>query len=133
MVKQPQSTSKGRTMPDAAKPFMFKKGRSGNPGGMPKKFRTIIRETTKDGEVLVNIMRTIAEGEKYKGRKPTLRDIMDAVRWLADHGFGKAPQPVTGPDLEGPVEINFNLTILSDKELNRLESVVDKITVPHRN
>jgi len=35
--EKPENRKKIRTLPEAAKPFMFKPGQSGNPGGRPKK------------------------------------------------------------------------------------------------
>lgn len=40
------------------------------------------------------MMLTVLKGQPVAGRKPTLRDMMEAGTWLADRGWGKATQPV---------------------------------------
>lgn len=76
--------------------YQFKPGQSGNPGGRPRGFSRYIRQQTKDGTELVDLMVKVLRGEPVNGqrRKPTLRDRMDAATWLADRGFGKPSQPL---------------------------------------
>lgn len=64
----------------------FVKGVSSNPGGRPKGLAALVRERTKDGKVLVDLMLTIAEG---RDEKATSADKVSAIKWLAERGFGK--------------------------------------------
>ncbi len=131
MVKSPQNKvpSSREVLPEKFKASMFKPGKSGNPGGRPKGLMQAIRKSTKDGKVLAEFWIKLVEG-KIKGA--TMADRVTASRLLAEHGFGKPVQVVANPD-GGPVDFNFNLTVLSDQELDGLERTVDKITVPNRN
>jgi hypothetical protein len=73
----------------------FLPGYSGNPGGRPKGSRellTLVRESTRDGRTLINVLAQIAEGKPVLGRKPTLADRMRATELLLDRGWGKAIQ-----------------------------------------
>lgn len=89
----------GRKPPPAS--GRFKKGESGNPGGRPKGLAAMVRAKTKDGAQLVDTMVQIALGKLRIGKRyPSHRDRREAVAWLADRGFGKAPDKVelSGPD-----------------------------------
>lgn len=94
----------------------FKPGQTGNPGGRPKGLAAMVREVVgEDGQQLVKAMAVIAVGTAAQVRtffgehvKRTARDRMQAVEFLADRGFGKAPQEVsvTGAD-GGAVRVVF--------------------------
>jgi len=99
----------------------FAKGQAGNPGGRPvkapKSLAAFVRSSSKDGKELVIIMLSIAKG-KLKvpvfdasgirvDKLPSHSDRMEAVRWLADRGFGKvadvvdiATSQASGPSLD---------------------------------
>ena len=80
----------------------FLPGRSGNPGGRPKrvvKLIETIQQQTHDGEDLVDFMlRTFRSGP--------MRYRMEAAHWLTERGFGRAPQAVehVGED-GGPISV----------------------------
>ena len=94
--KYPASRTRG------LRPF-GKSNPNGNPGGRPvkapKSLAAFVRGSSKDGKELVVIMLQIARG-KLKvpvfdaagvrvDKLPSHSDRMEAVRWLADRGFGK--------------------------------------------
>lgn len=70
-----------------ARPWLFKPGVSGNPGGRPRGLAELVRQETKDGAELVAFMLRV-----LRGRKQPLRYRLEAAAWLADRGFGKALQ-----------------------------------------
>ena len=82
----------------------FPVGLSGNPGGRPKGLASLVRAQTGDGAELVEFMLGVLRGK----RKAPLRLRMEAAAWLADRGFGKAAQPVTGED-GGPVQVEYRI------------------------
>jgi hypothetical protein len=78
-------------------------GQSGNPSGKNRSgLAALVRSCTKDGEVLVKLMYRIARGGKFKttatinGKvfeirvRPSISDRIEAAKWLADRGWGKA-------------------------------------------
>ena len=94
----------------------FKPGQTGNPGGRPKGLAALVREKTKDGHELVQIMQSIAHGKLgIKGRPPSHRDRIQAVEWLADRGFGSSPK----------VEVTVNNTATVDTS-----KPVEQLTIP---
>ena len=85
------------------KPWQFKPGTSPNPGGRPKSLSSLVREQTKDGQELVRFMLGV-----LRGRKTPLRYRLEAAAWLADRGFGRVAQPITG---EGGGPMRFTLAL----------------------
>lgn len=87
----------------------FAPGTSGNPNGRPlQTFDALVRHYTGEGEELVEHAIRVMRGEatvyvtKYdndgfeyeQSVTPTIKDQQDARNWLAERGWGKAPQLV---------------------------------------
>ena len=85
------------------RPWLFKPGQTGNAGGRPKGLAQLVRQETKEGAELVAFMLRI-----LRGRKQPLRYRLEAAAWLADRGFGKVAQPITG---EGGGPMRFTLAL----------------------
>ena len=66
----------------------FLKGTSGNPAGRPLGFRAYIKESTAEGNELVDVVLAVLRDQNASNR-----ERMEAATWLADRGFGK-PAPV---------------------------------------
>ena len=81
----------------------FLKGTSGNPAGRPLGFREQIKESTADGNELVEVVLGVLRDQNASNR-----ERMEAVTWLADRGFGK-PAPVRDDDVPGIGD--FTITI----------------------
>ena len=95
----------GRKAPKTA----FKPGRSGNPGGRPKlpedvkNVRELARQYTS--QAVAALVEVMQESKSDAAR-------VAAVNALLDRGWGKAAQPVTGEDGEGPVGYAVTLNII---------------------
>ncbi len=78
----------------------FKKGISGNPSGRPKSFGESIRRLTRDGEELVQLALKVLRGKlsvkmfdkegNPHDAEPSIKERLEAMKWLADRGWGKA-------------------------------------------
>jgi hypothetical protein len=80
----------------------FLPGRSGTPGGRPKRVTKLIQtiqQQTRDGKELVDFM-------LLTFRSGPMRYRMEAAHWPTERGFGEAPQTVEhmGED-GGPVSV----------------------------
>ena len=65
----------------------FTPGVSGNPGGRPKGLSRRVRELVgDDGQAIAEFMLSVMGDERAR-----TADRIDAGKWLADRGFGKAP------------------------------------------
>ena len=61
-------------------------GQSGNPGGRPKGLSRRVRELVgDDGHAIAEYMFSVLNNENER-----TADRMEAAKWLADRGFGKA-------------------------------------------
>lgn len=89
----------------------WQKGESGNPAGVSKVRRLEIAnmrlEAQKYGkeaiQTLVDVMR---DGDAPPGARS------GAAAQILDRGYGKAPQAITGPDGEGPVEAHITVSFV---------------------
>lgn len=106
----------------------FEKGKSGNPGGRPKGLASKIRELAPAAELASfylalwmrdgKVLRTLG----IKVGEVTLQDRLKAADWLADRGYGKAPQhaPVEGED---PLELTDPLDLSVEAALDELAAL----------
>ena len=79
------------------KPWRFKPGQSGNPGGKNPEREELRRYTVeKYGKESIDGIAELAQ----KARSEKVR--LDARVWLAEHAIGKAVQAVSGPE-GGPI------------------------------
>lgn len=123
-----------KPLPPAQQAHLFKPGQSGNPGGRPKLWNALSRqilERTEGGKLLLDFALRVVKGEKCKGQTPTLKDRLEALKWLGDRGWGK---PVASVDLKvkGTVATAAlapeHLAALSDDELDSLEALAGKLS-----
>jgi hypothetical protein len=102
----------------------FMPGRSGNPTGLNgrrKALAALVRESTDNGRLLVRLMCRIVRGGKSKisltanGKaheslvRPSISDRIEAIRWLADRGWGKARDIV---DIDGETRRPFQIVLM---------------------
>lgn len=72
------------------------KGSSGNPSGRPggqAGFAQKIRARTKSGRLLWTFALEVLAGQ----HDATVRERLDAMKWLADRGWGRVPETVDDP------------------------------------
>ena len=92
------------------------------PNGRKKGVASLIRFHTDEGRRLVELMWRIARGGKFRMSaiaktgdvvearlRPSVRDRMDAIAWLADRGWGKVKDVIKleGEETRRPVNIVF--------------------------
>jgi uncharacterized protein DUF5681 len=66
----------------------FKPGVSGNPGGRPKGLSRRVRELVgENGEAIAEYVHSVMNDDRAR-----TADRLEAAKWLADRGFGKALQ-----------------------------------------
>jgi hypothetical protein len=76
------------------KPWLFKPGQTGNPGGRPKGLAALVREQTADGADLVAFLVRAVHNKRLP-----MRIRLEACAQLLDRCYGKALQQT---ELSGP-------------------------------
>jgi len=105
----------------------FMPGRAANPKGLngkQKGLAALVRRSTKQGKELVGFMLTVARGGHVRvsvttmaglvldvDRRATVADRIEAVKWLADRGWGKAKEVIA---LEGEVRVPVQIVLLGE-------------------
>lgn len=110
----------------SAKGKGFKKGKTGNPGGRPKGFASMIRENTKNGKEIAMFMLKIMRGEMVCDREPDVRDSIKAAEWLADRGFGKSTETVK-------IEGELSTTQFSPSQIAQAGQLAQSLFIRDRN
>ena len=99
----------------------FTPGVSGNPGGRPKGLSRRVRELVgEDGGAIAEYMLTVMNDERAR-----TADRIDAGKWLADRGFGKAALVIDSR--VGPEELLLDyFSKLSLEDLETMKAILEK-------
>ena len=89
----------------------------------------LIKAKTDNFATLVNLLVKVHKGEEVKGRKPTLKDQIDATKELLDRGAGKAVQMQVVTDDSTAKQLLA--TRQQQLELQRIEAEGKAITGNH--
>ena len=105
----------------------FAKGVSGNPGGRLPGFKgmaSYIRKKTRNGEALVDFALTVFENEE---KNYTHVHRWDAMKWLADRGFGKSVQTIIDLGGDAMDDLSAQTQGLDPDKLQELEEKLAEI------
>ena len=94
-------------------------GQSGNPGGRPKGLSRRVRELVgDDGYAIAEFMYTVMVDSTAR-----TADRLEAGRWLADRGFGRAIQ---GLEVDVAHRPGIDLAVISTEDLEALVAIFEK-------
>jgi hypothetical protein len=97
----------------------FTPGVSGNPGGRPKGLSRRVRELVgENGEAIAEYMHSVMNDERAR-----TADRLEAAKWLADRGFGKALQALEIDVNRYPV---LDLTGVSTEDLDAMLAILTR-------
>lgn len=106
----------------------WKPGQSGNPGGRPKGLARRVRELVGgDGETIAQFMLDTLTSPECE-----MRDRMEAAKWLADRGWGKAANhaPIEDGDPLGLDQVDAAISELVDELAARREAKAPRSPAP---
>ena len=99
----------------------FTPGVSGNPGGRPKGLSRRVRELVgEDGGAIAEYMLSVMEDDRAR-----TADRIEAGKWLADRGFGKATLVVSAGATPEELLQGF-LRKLSNEDLDTMTAILEK-------
>ena len=97
----------------------FQPGQSGNPGGRPKGLTRRVRELVgDDGDAIAAFMYEVMADDAAR-----TADRLEAAKWLADRGFGRAVQAV---DIDVSQHPTINLSLLSTDDVEALIAIFER-------
>ena len=97
----------------------FLPGQSGNPGGRPKGLARKVRELVgEDGFEVAEFMFSVLKDERAR-----TADRMEAARWLADRGFGRAVQ---GLEIDVARRSTLDVTTFATEDLEAIVAILEK-------
>jgi len=108
--------------PATERPWLWKKGQSGNPGGRPKELSWARAEIAKRGPELVRELLAIATGE----RETEPREQLKAIEIACAYWLGKPSQHVELTGAEGgPMLVaGLDVTKLATEKLQTLQAIL---------
>jgi hypothetical protein len=115
-----------------AKPWLFQRGQSGNPGGKSRfhaELTRLARARTNNGADLVDLFVTVMRGDAIRvgrtRRRPNLHERMTAAMWLADRGWGRAKEMVEIIDEHTPDERRALVRVMTPDERQILRGLLE--------
>jgi hypothetical protein len=94
-------------------------GQSGNPGGRPKGLARRVRDLVgDDGYAIAEFMFGVMADQSAR-----TSDRIEAAKWLADRGFGRAVQ---GLEIEMSRTLALDLSVFSIEDMEAMLAILDK-------